>query len=161
MIHFIQYIYNKISSINWYRRYLFWKFFFKKIWKKTSIMKNCTFYSPRWIEIWYNCFINLNCILDWKWCIEIWNNVWIGPNVRVYSFNHIFKDINIPIILQWNEYKKVVIWSDVWIGDWSIILPWVTIWTWSIVWAWSVVTKNIEPYSIVWWNPAKLIKKRF
>lgn len=40
-------------------------------------------------------------------------------------------------------------------------LPWVNIWDGAVIWAWSVVTKNIPAYSIVWWNPAKVIKYRF
>ena len=40
-------------------------------------------------------------------------------------------------------------------------MKWVTIWTWAVVWAWAVVTKDIPPYAIAVWNPAKVIKYRF
>lgn len=43
----------------------------------------------------------------------------------------------------------------------AIILKWVVVWTWSVIGAWSVVTKNVPPYAIVAWNPAKVIKYRF
>ena len=29
------------------------------------------------------------------------------------------------------------------------------------IWANATVTKDVEPYSIVWWNPAKIIRYRF
>lgn len=58
------------------------------------------------------------------------------------------------------EWKDIVIWNDVRIWCHSIIL-WVNIWTWAIVWAGSVVTKDVPPYAIVAWNPAKIIKRRF
>ena len=59
--------------------------------------------------------------------------------------------------LKWDT----VIWNDVWIGQNVTILPWVHIWDWAIIWANSVVSKNIEPYTIVAWNPIKIIRKRF
>jgi acetyltransferase-like isoleucine patch superfamily enzyme len=151
MVTIIQFIYNKISFFIWYIRTMFWKLFFKEIGKNTYIMKNCTFYSPSGIKIWKNWFININCIFDWKWDIDIWDNVSFAPNVRIRSFNHIFKDINIPINIQWNEYKKVIIWSNVWVGDGSIILPWIRIWEWSIIAAGSIVTKDVTDFSVVWW----------
>ena len=160
MIRFIQHIYNKLAFLKWYFRTMFWKLFFKQIWTKSYLMKNCTFYSPWWISLWDNVFINLNCILDGKWWIEIGNDVSLAPNVRIWSFNHKTDDINTPMNIQGNIMKKVTIWNDVWIGDWSIILPWVTIWNGVIIAAWSVVTKDVVDLSIMWWNPAKLIKRR-
>ncbi|WP_394358772.1 DapH/DapD/GlmU-related protein [Hydrogenimonas thermophila] len=56
--------------------------------------------------------------------------------------------------------KKVTIEPYCWIGRNVTIVPGVTIGKASVIGAGSVVTKNIEPYSIVGGNPAKLIKKR-
>ena len=160
MIKIIQFIYNKIAFLRWSLRTSFWRLFFKNIWRNSSIMKNCFFYSPRGIQLWKNCFININCILDWKGWIEIWDDVSFWPNVRIWTFNHNYTDIHRPINIQWNNCARVKIWDDVWIWDGSIILPWVNIWKCSIIAAWSVVTKDVEEYSIVWWNPAKFIKSR-
>ncbi|QQR64412.1 transferase [Candidatus Roizmanbacteria bacterium] len=57
--------------------------------------------------------------------------------------------------------KPIVIEDDVWIGTKSVILPGVTIGRGSIVAAGAVVTKNVAPYSIVGWVPAKVIGWRF
>ena len=54
-----------------------------------------------------------------------------------------------------------VIGNDVWIGQNAVILPGVRIGDGAIIGANSVVGSNVEPYSIVVGNPAKLIKKRF
>ena len=54
-----------------------------------------------------------------------------------------------------------VIGNDVWIGQNSVILPGVNIGDGVIIGANSVVGKNIEPYSIVVGNPAKILRKRF
>lgn len=51
--------------------------------------------------------------------------------------------------------------NDVWIGMAAIILSGVKIGDGAIVAAGSVVAKDVEPYSIVGGNPAKLIKYRF
>ena len=57
--------------------------------------------------------------------------------------------------------KDVVIGNDVWIAHGSTILSGVHIGNGSVIGANAVVTKDVEPYSIVGGNPAKLIKKRF
>ncbi len=55
----------------------------------------------------------------------------------------------------------VVIGNDVWIGRAATILSGVSIGDGAIVGACALVTKDVEPYSIVGGNPAKLIKMRF
>lgn len=54
-----------------------------------------------------------------------------------------------------------VIGNDVWIGYKATIMPGVTIGNGAIIAAHSVVAKDVEPYSIVGGNPAKLLRKRF
>lgn len=56
---------------------------------------------------------------------------------------------------------NVVICNDVWIGYGSTILSGVTIGDGAVVGAMSVVTKDVEPYTIVAGNPARVIGKRF
>ena len=55
----------------------------------------------------------------------------------------------------------IIIGNDVWIGQDALILSGVTIGDGAVIAARAVVTKNIEPYSIVAGNPARLIRKRF
>lgn len=54
-----------------------------------------------------------------------------------------------------------VIGNDVWIGRRATIMPGVRIGDGAIIAAESVVTKDVEPYTIVGGNPAKVIRKRF
>lgn len=51
--------------------------------------------------------------------------------------------------------------SDVWICENVLIMSGVTIGHGAIIGANSIVTKDVEPYTIVAGNPAKIIKKRF
>ena len=54
-----------------------------------------------------------------------------------------------------------VIGNDVWIGQNAVILPGVHIGDGAIIGANSVVGKDVEPYTIVAGNPAKVLRKRF
>ena len=54
-----------------------------------------------------------------------------------------------------------VIGSDVWIGQNAVILPGVHIADGAIIGANSVVGSDVEPYTIVVGNPAKVLRKRF
>jgi virginiamycin A acetyltransferase len=54
-----------------------------------------------------------------------------------------------------------VVGNDVWIGQNATILPGVHIGDGAIIGANSVVGSDVEPYTIVAGNPAKLIRKRF
>lgn len=51
--------------------------------------------------------------------------------------------------------------DDVWIGYGATILSGVTIGQGAVIAAGSVVVKDVEPYSVVGGNPAKLIKYRY
>jgi acetyltransferase-like isoleucine patch superfamily enzyme len=56
---------------------------------------------------------------------------------------------------------SIVIGDDVWIGTNAIIGSGVNIGQGAVIAAGAVVVKNVEPYSIVGGNPAKIIKYRF
>lgn len=57
--------------------------------------------------------------------------------------------------------ESIRIGNDVFIGDSVVILPGVQIGDGAIIGAGSVVTKDVESYSIMAGNPAKLIRMRF
>ena len=93
--------------------------------------------------------------------ITIGNNVMMGTNCIIYTVNHRFDDINIPMNKQGvQESKPVVIGNDVWIGGRVTILPGVHIGDGAIVGAGGVVTKDVPNYAIVAGNPARIIKYR-
>ncbi|MGA1049821.1 MAG: CatB-related O-acetyltransferase, partial [Minisyncoccia bacterium] len=55
----------------------------------------------------------------------------------------------------------VIIGNDVWFGDNVTIMSGVTLGDGVVIANNSHVVKNVEPYSLIGGNPAKLIKKRF
>lgn len=69
---------------------------------------------------------------------------------------------NTPPHLSQLPFKgNTVVGNDVWIGRECMILPGVKIGDGAIIAARSVVTKDVEPYTLVGGNPARLLKKRF
>ncbi|QEH61257.1 virginiamycin A acetyltransferase [Spiroplasma chinense] len=90
-----------------------------------------------------------------------------GANHRLHSYStypfDIFNEFETPKELTKNIKSKgdTIIGHDVWIGYGATILPGVKIGNGSIIGAKAVVTKDIEPYSVVGGNPAKVIRKRF
>ncbi len=93
--------------------------------------------------------------------VTIGNNVMMGPECMIYTQNHAYSDLDVPMCQQgYSEARPVVIDDDVWIGSRVIILPGVHIGRGSIIGAGSVVTKNVEEYTIVGGNPAHLLKRR-
>jgi maltose O-acetyltransferase len=90
----------------------------------------------------------------------IGNNVIMGPDVKIYTKNHKFESVDIPIQYQGHTEDKTVIGNDVWLGANVIITPGVTIGNHVIVAAGAVVTKDVPDYAIVGGVPAKILKSR-
>jgi len=59
--------------------------------------------------------------------LKIGNDVMIGPDVMIFTQNHRHDRLDIPMRLQTDPKRPVVIEDDVWIGARVIILPGVTI----------------------------------
>ena len=92
--------------------------------------------------------------------VKIGSNVIMGPGVRIFSENHNYDDISVPIRLQGESRKGVVVEDDCWVGSGVTILDGVTIGSGSLIAAGSVVAKSIPPFSVVAGVPAKVIKVR-
>ena len=93
--------------------------------------------------------------------VTIGHNVMMGPDCIIYTRNHAFSDISIPMCKQgFQDEKPVTIGDDVWIGGRVIILPGIHISSGAIIGAGAVVTKDVPPYAIVGGNPARVLKFR-
>lgn len=131
--------------------------FIKKAGSNINIERGAIFSKN--LEIGDNSNLGINSLVSGK--VIIGDNVLMGPEVYIYTRNHNFSDLNIPIKDQgYEEEKKVIIKNNVWIGSRVTILPGVTIGEGSIIGASAVVTKDIEAFSIVGGNPAKILKYR-
>lgn len=103
--------------------------------------------------------IGKRCFLQGE--VNIGNHVMMSPDVKIYTINHKFSDINIPMNQQGIQTERPVFFEDdVWIGCNVIVLPGVRVGHGAILGAGSVVRDDIPPYAIVCGNPAKIIKYR-
>jgi acetyltransferase-like isoleucine patch superfamily enzyme len=104
-------------------------------------------------------FINSYTIIDCHYEINIGNRVQIGPHCYIGDFDH---DISVDIRYRHhrseNNFAKVDIESNVWIGAGVIILKGVTIGKNSVIAAGAVVTKSIPANVLAGGVPARIIK---
>ncbi|MDR2771685.1 MAG: CatB-related O-acetyltransferase [Clostridiales Family XIII bacterium] len=76
-----------------------------------------------------------------------------------YIFEGFLKPI--PPLAEMPLKGDTVIENDVWIGQYSTVLPGVHIGSGAIIGANSSVGSDVAPYSVVAGNPARLLRKRF
>lgn len=131
-------------------------FFVNKSGKLIRVKRNADI--SMFIEIGDFSELGTNCIIQSN--TYIGRNVIMGPDVKIYTKNHRFESLEIPIQYQGHSEEKVIIGNDVWIGANVVILPGVTVEEHSIIAAGSVVTKDVPSFAIVGGVPAKVIKYR-
>ena len=83
-------------------------------------------------------------------------------SVSTYPF-YIFEgwEQEIPSLSKMPLKGDTIVGNDVWIGQNVTIMPGVHIGDGAIIELNSVISKNVEPYTVVAGNPAKVIRKRF
>jgi len=116
-----------------------------------------TIFSQADTEIGKRVYIGPHCNIGKS---EISDLCTLGSNVHIMSgkHQHHFDDVNTPIQEQGGVFEKIIIGEDTWIGNSSLIMA--DVGKKCIVGAGSVVTKEVEDFSIVAGNPAKVIRKR-
>lgn len=112
------------------------------------------------IEIGQHCSINPFAIIYGHGNVKIGNYVLVAGGTMIIPNNHVFKDKNVPIAMQGNDKKGIIIEDDVWIGHGCSILDGIRIGKGAVIAAGSVVNNDVEPYSVVGGIPALLIKNR-
>lgn len=112
------------------------------------------------LKIGNNVGINHYCFIGVRGDIEIGDNVIFGPRVNIFSENHNYNKIDVPIKNQGVTKDNTTIGNDVWIGANVSIMSGVNVGTGCVIAAGAVVTKDIPSYSIVGGVPAKIIKSR-
>jgi putative colanic acid biosynthesis acetyltransferase WcaF len=87
--------------------------------------------------------------------LEIGSSTVISQNVHVCGGTHDHTKLTYPLIRE-----KIKIGNFVWIAADAFIAPGVTIGDGALVGARAVVVKDVEPYTIVAGNPARVIGHR-
>lgn len=122
---------------------------------KSCIHRGCKFFHVGKMTVGECSVINFGCYLDNRRGIYIGNNVGIAHNTKIYTLGH---DIDDPQFR--TKGAPVHIEDNVFIFSNALVMPGVTIGEGALVLSGAVVTKNVEPWTIVGGNPARLIRQR-
>jgi acetyltransferase-like isoleucine patch superfamily enzyme len=124
-----------------------------------------TYGKPNVINVWKN---SANLKIGNFCSIGANVDIYLGGNHRIdwvttYPFGHINENIFNSFNGEGHPFTNgdVIIGNDVWIASNVTIMSGVTIGDGAVIANNSHVVKNVEPYSIVGGNPAKLIRYRF
>ncbi|MHB8706027.1 MAG: acyltransferase [Coriobacteriia bacterium] len=92
--------------------------------------------------------------------VEIEDWVLLGPDVIIYSQDHVFDGIDVPISMAPDRRAPIRIERAAWIASRAIITAGVTIGEGAVVGAGAVVTRDVEPFTVVAGVPARVIRTR-
>jgi len=150
-----------------------------------SIGENCVLNGPiifeaktGKVELGDRCYIGANSSILCRNQVSLGNDVTIAWDVTIYDHNSHsmdWRDRAAAVKLFYERYghsdcfdridwsnvetAPIVIYDRVWIGFGATILKGVTIGEGAIVASCSVVTRDVEPYTIVAGNPARIVRK--
>ena len=133
---------------------------FKRCGRISTIDRHAYFGMGQDIEIGDYSGIGARCVVPGNTIIGKY--VMMAPEVHIVNNNHRIDNPDIPMGKQGSDldHPPTIIEDDVWLGVRCILTPGHRIGHGSVVAAGAVVTKDVEPYSIVGGNPARLIRKR-
>ena len=91
--------------------------------------------------------------------LELGDYCLLAPRVYISDVDHLFADINHPIVEQGITInRKVIIEENCWLGINTVVTGNLTVSRCSVIAANSVVKKDVPPFSVVAGNPGKIIK---
>jgi maltose O-acetyltransferase len=123
----------------------------------TEIQHGFRVFTPEKVIIGAHCVMAQGVFITGGGGVTIGDWVGCGPDVKIWSVNHVFDDTERPIMSQGSSKKPVVIEDDVWLAANVMVLPGVTIGKGAVVAASSVVTRSIPAWAIAAGNPARVV----
>ena len=90
------------------------------------------------------------------------NHADLGPSTFPFGiFGPPWSDRTMDLVMGAPSRGDTTIGNDVWLGYQALVLPGVTIGHGAVVAAASVVAANVDPYTVVAGNPARVVRRRF
>lgn len=128
----------------------------------TRFEENCVLFH--WPEFGDRLIIGKFCAIAWgtKFLMGSANHRTSSASTYPFAvFGGEWERVVPPHMAQLPRKGDLVVGNDVWIGRECLIMPGVKIGNGAIIASRSVVTKDVEPYTVVGGNPARVLKKRF
>ena len=120
-------------------------------------------------------FVSPSAVIKIPWQLELHDRACIGPGAEIYNLGpvvleagctvaqqaylcggtHDFEDPRLPLMV-----GRIVVRRNAFIGARAFILPGVEIGEGAIVGACAVVTRDVQPWTVVAGNPARVVRKR-
>lgn len=136
-------------------RIILLRLFGAKIGKHCAVRNSAKIWQPWNLELGDWAAISEDCDIYSADIIRIGDRSTISKGAFLCGASH---DVTSPIMEL--TCAPITIGHDAWVASRSIILPGVSIGDGAVVAAGAVVTKDVEPWTVVGGNPAKIIKKR-
>ncbi len=115
--------------------------------------------SDEIVRIGDRCLIGRGSSIVAHFSVTIGQDVFFGPNVYVTDQNHAVERADVPIGLQAEPERPVVIGDGSWLGTNVVVLPGVTIGRQVAVGAGSVVTADLPDHTVAAGAPARALRR--
>lgn len=137
-----------------WRRFLL-RCFGARIGKGVNVLPSCRIWQP-----WKLTMGDYSCLSEQVECYSV-DQITIGKQVVVSQGAFLCcasHDISSPIMEL--THKPIIIESQAWVAARAFVGPGVTVGEGAVVGACAVVTKDVEPWTVVAGNPARVIRRR-
>ena len=124
------------------------------------VLRGVTIYHPDGLRLDRNVGIAKGCQLNARGQIHIGQDVLLGPNCVIWSQDHVFSDLDLPIRLQGYKRSEIIIEADCWLASGVTVLRGVHLGRGCVVAAGAVVNQSFPAFSIVGGVPARLLGTR-
>lgn len=131
------------------------RLFGAKIGKHCAVRNSCKIWQPWNLELGDWVALSEDCDIYAVDKIKIGNRATVSRGAFLCCASHDIASATMELIS-----APIIIGSDAWVASRVIVMPGVTIGDGAVVGAGAVVTHDVEQWTIVGGNPAKLIKKR-
>ena len=151
---------KKTGNVALVKRYALLKTLAKQVGDNVSVFPDVYLLNVQEMEIGNNVSFQPMVYIEAYGGVKIGNDVSFAEGASIFSVNHGFKDLEIPIKDQPLTALPVIIENNVWVGAKATVLGGVLLAQGTIVAAGAVVNKSTEKNTTVAGVPAKIVKKR-
>jgi len=128
--------------------------------KDCLLLENVWVEYPEGLSIGEHVNVARGVIINAAGGVQIDDWVLLGPDVIIYSQDHVFDGIDVPISMAPDRRAPIRIGRAAWVASRAIITAGVTIGEGAVVAAGAVVTRDVAPNTLVAGVPAREIRSR-